>query len=366
MNGLTAHDPKRMKSSLALLGVMALVLAGSGCNPFLYNIEDPDKSILYEGDLPGDVFSSLGEEQESAAVPASAGSSEAGIGESKPVGFINYGEYDATVSPYSFIPLGTTASQSPSGASTVSTANTGTGEWPNTSRFLTLPLGTYSWCVDWEAGDLDEDGTVDYYHYIEQGPTVLDQSDSDELELAEQVAISAPPASGEIYPGRCAPAPLEDSCAVTGQETRVYTNPGWVTYSDDPPEVIAYANVGDFPPPDGVTITSSGGSPFQGAVILYEAGGYVEATTSNPYSAIGVQPHGEKTIGWARVLFDGVEVWRGDTSAYWHDAENYLHAVYIEVRCFPPGIHTMRIEALGINGSGGGMTVPIGFFGFRE
>jgi hypothetical protein len=49
-----------------------------------------------------------------------------------------------------------------------------------------------------------------------------------------------------------------------------------------------------------------------------------------------------------------------------------LHAVYIEVRCFPPGPHTLRIECLGIEGSGGaqgsgGQTdVPISHFGFRR
>ena len=76
--------------------------------------------------------------------------------------------------------------------------------------------------------------------------------------------------------------------------------------------------------------------------------------------------HGESIIGWARVLFDGVEVWRGDTSSYYHDAEGYLHAVYVEVRCFPPGIHTLRIEGLVLVGSGGGQSIPISYFGIRE
>ena len=65
-------------------------------------------------------------------------------------------------------------------------------------------------------------------------------------------------------------------------------------------------------------------------------------------------------------MFDGVEIWRGDTSSFWHDAEEYMHAVYIEVRCFPPGTHTMRIEVLDIDDKQTGTTVPVAFFGFRR
>ncbi len=289
----------------------------------------------------------------------------------KPVGFVNYGDFDATVRPYVYYPLGNTEPVMSSNASTVSAANDGVGDWPNTSRFLSLPMGAYSWCIDWTPGDVDQDGDFDYFHYIQDDPTILDENDSDVIESAEEVAISAPPSAGRIEDGKCAPAPVRTAC--TGSRTvQVYTNPGWVISSDLRPEVIAHANQGDFPPPAGITITSGGGYALQKAWVLYEAGHFLEATTSDLYSAIGVQPHGESIIGWARVLFDGVEVWRGDTSSYWHDADAYLHAVYIEVSCFPPGTHTLRIEALGVEGSGGALgsggriDVPIAYFGFRE
>jgi len=309
------------------------------------------------------VHGSAGDETTSAEGGGQDGSSEADYGPLKPVGFVNYGEFDAVVMPYSFIPLGKTEQAPPSGASTVSSANSGSGTWPNTSRFISVPMGAYSWCIDWEEGDLDEDGNIDYFHYIQDGPTILDENDSDELDFAEEVAISAPPSVAQVYAGKCS-VQLDDSCVGQPQETRIYSSPGWVMGTDYQPKVTAPANYFDYPSPEGITLTNGGGSGFQQAIIL--AGGqYLEATTSNLYSAIGVQPHGESTIGWARVLFDGVEVWRGDTSSYWHDAEAYVHAVYIEVRCFPPGTHTMRIEALGIAGSGGGQFVPIAFFGFR-
>ncbi len=233
-------------------------------------------------------------------------------------------------------------------------------------------MGAYSWCIDWETGeDLDEDGYFDYFHYFQDDPTILDENDSDVLESAEEVMISAPPSAGAIFKGKCKSAPLDSSCAGKSQSVQLYTSPGWVISADTRPEVIAHANSGDFSPPEGIKISAGGGYALQKAWILYEAGHYLEATTSGDYTAIGVQPHGESIIGWARVLFDGVEVWRGDTSSYWHDGEAYLHAVYVEVRCFPPGEHTLRIEALGIEGSGGaagsgGRTdVPIAYFGFR-
>jgi len=305
-----------------------------------------------------------GDESASPGQTDQDGSSGVGDGVLKPVGFVNYGEFDAVVMPYSFIPLGKTEQAPPSGASTVSSANDGVGDWPNTSRFISVPMGAYSWCIDWEDGDIDDDGQIDYFHYIQNDPTILDQEDSDELDFSEEVAISAPPSSGAVYEGRCEPAQINNSCDGQPQETRIYSSPGWVNGSNYQPKIQASANYIDYPSPEGITLTNGGGHQFQQAIIL--AGGqYLEATTSNPYSAMGVQPHGESTIGWARVLFDGVEVWRGDTSSYWHDAEAYVHAVYIEVRCFPPGTHTMRIEALGIAGSGGGQAVPIAFFGFR-
>jgi len=99
-------------------------------------------------------------------------------------------------------------------------------------------------------------------------------------------------------------------------------------------------------------------------MILWQENDWVEVTTSDPYQAIGVQVHGDQTIGWARVLFDGDEIWRGDTSS--HTIAEGRYGVYVEVRCFPAGSHTLRIEGLGIRGSGEGSSIPVSYFGFRE
>jgi len=378
------HPNSNRKRNRILMFLAVMILSSISCTkPFFGMVYELAANIWVgmsydnwllmkkEEDIPDDpgepsdpgasgVYGSAGDET------ASTGQTEqdtsSGYGPLKPVGFVNYGEFDAVVMPYSFIPLGKTEQEPPSGASTVSSANDGVGDWPNTSRFISVPMGTYNWCIDWEEGDLDEDGQIDYFHYIEEGPTLLDENDSDDLDHAEEVAISAPPATAPIFAGKC--QVFDNSCEGKPQEIRIYSSPGWVNSSNYQPEIQASANYFDYPSPEGITLTNGGGSQFQQAIIL-TGGQYLEATTSNPYSAMGVQPHGDSTIGWARVLFDGVEVWRGDTSSYWHDAEAYVHAVYIEVRCYPPGTHTLRIEALGIAGSGGGQTVPIAFFGFK-
>jgi len=62
---------------------------------------------------------------------------------------------------------------------------------------------------------------------------------------------------------------------------------------------------------------------------------------------MGVQFFGDPQIGWARVLFDGVEVWRGNTSAIW--SQNGRHVGYIEIAGFSPGRHTLRAESLGFD-----------------
>lgn len=122
----------------------------------------------------------------------------------KPVGFVNYGTINATVRAATYIPLGANEPQTPApAASTVSSAQGTGGDWPNSSRFISVPLGTYTWCIDWEEEDQDGDGYFDYYHYYETETTLLDENDSDELEFAEEVAIMAPPSVAPIYKGKC-------------------------------------------------------------------------------------------------------------------------------------------------------------------
>jgi formylglycine-generating enzyme required for sulfatase activity len=75
---------------------------------------------------------------------------------------------------------------------------------------------------------------------------------------------------------------------------------------------------------------------------------------------MGVQFLGDPQTGWARVLFDGVEVWRGNTTAIW--STHGRHGGYIEISGFGPGPHTLRAESLGFDYH----PVPVASFGFSD
>jgi hypothetical protein len=120
----------------------------------------------------------------------------------KPVGFINSGSIAATVMAWTFVPLGSDTPAIPSPATTVTFPPTAPGLWPNSSRFLSLPLGTYTWCYWWEIGDINNDSYIEYMHAFDERTVILDENDSDNTELAESVDLVVPP-GGTSYPGKC-------------------------------------------------------------------------------------------------------------------------------------------------------------------
>jgi hypothetical protein len=67
-------------------------------------------------------------------------------------------------------------------------------------------LGTYTWCYHWELGDQNGDGNIDYAHTIDGRSVILDASDSDDLDFAETVSLSAPTVAGDL-PGTCLDSP---------------------------------------------------------------------------------------------------------------------------------------------------------------
>ena len=115
----------------------------------------------------------------------------------KPVGFINTGSIAYTVQVQTYIPPGETNPATPSDASTVAMSG-----GRNSSSYLSLPLGTYTWCYWWGVGDIDNDGNLDYRHAYDLAPFLLDENAPDDLETARGVTLSAPPGSGEL-PGTC-------------------------------------------------------------------------------------------------------------------------------------------------------------------
>ena len=151
------------------------------------------------------------------------------------------------------------------------------------------------------------------------------------------------------------PAPHD----TTSLEVSVTVHPGDVRQFAKEPDVYVDANGEEKIPPEGFQLAHTQDSISYGLNrVLWGAGSSVEVSTEMPFSAMGVQVFGDYTIGWARVLFDGEEVWRGDTAAIW--AYQGRNGGYIEISSFEPGPHTLRIESMGFDYK----PVTIAFFGF--
>ena len=142
-------------------------------------------------------------------------------------------------------------------------------------------------------------------------------------------------------------------------DVNVIVHPGYVKKFAKKPDVYVDANKDEKYPPDGFVLTHNDDSISYGLNrVLWGEGSFVEITTELPFHAMGVQVYGDYTIGWARVLFDGQEIWRGDTAAIW--AYQGRNGGYVEVSDFKPGSHTLRIESMGFDYH----PVTVAFFGF--
>jgi hypothetical protein len=116
-------------------------------------------------------------------------------------------------------------------------------------------------------------------------------------------------------------------------------------YFKQKPDVFAASNPDNVAPPEGITVRFHEESiPYGTHRVLWNRGDWVEATTALPYTSIGVQFWGSGYLGWARVLFDGEEVWRGLTTSIGKSLAYY--GGYIEITGFEPGGHTIRVESL--------------------
>ena len=118
----------------------------------------------------------------------------------RPVRFINSGPYDAIVRPWTW-ELRYPTRINPGGASCVAWRS-GVGPVPR-GCLLSLPFGTYTWCIDWNEGDQNNDGSIDWYHYIDDRPMSLDANDPEPPELATSVDISTDQITPARQEGRC-------------------------------------------------------------------------------------------------------------------------------------------------------------------
>jgi len=100
----------------------------------------------------------------------------------------------------------------------------------------------------------------------------------------------------------------------------VAVHPGNSRFYPTPPEVIVQANLPQQSLAEGIILSYDSHSIAYGMNrVLWWEGDWIEVSSEQPFAAMGVQFMGDPSIGWARVLFDGVEVWRGNTSAIWSE-----------------------------------------------
>jgi len=280
----------------------------------------------------------------------------------RPVSFVNDGPYDAGVMPWTYQPLDPFAFVLPPGLATASFAPGGPGLWPNPSRFLGLPLGTYTFCIQWDEDvDRDGDGKTDVYHAILEGPStdlplLVDEKDSLNLTFAEEVRFRTDPI--DKLEGKCA-----ESAA---SKWTVRLLPTDVRTLDTPPETIAIAQYTTAPPPENVSIQSVANlwqSSDGEKIALYNGGDWISASCSDQnVTAVGVYFDSDYNDGWVRVLVDGQEAWRGNI---WGGDDGHFRN-YLEISGLDPGIHTIQVENLGIDGGGGDDDAAMRYFGFSS
>jgi hypothetical protein len=85
---------------------------------------------------------------------------------------------------------------------------------------------------------------------------------------------------------------------------------------------------------------------------------WAEGVCMAPSTMVGVQFWGDENDGWARVLVDGIERWRGNT--YGRAPELFVR--FLEIRDLPAAPHVIRIEPIGQAGTtlaGGNIHVSI-------
>jgi hypothetical protein len=190
--------------------------------------------------------------------------------------------------------------------------------------------GEYKWSL--EGGELDLETVSDPCAFDLRGENLSKQT------------WSTCPADSDM-PACLAEIPVPASSVELPQNITVNVYGGDSRFFETPPDVAVIANAKDRTPPDGIKISYDEDAVSYGVHrVLWWNGNWIEAATDQSFTAIGVQFYGEAQIGWARVLFDGVEVWRGDTAAL--SEKLGRHGGYIEITGFEPGFHTIRAESL--------------------
>jgi hypothetical protein len=169
----------------------------------------------------------------------------------RPVGFVNHGTIAARVMAWTYIPQGSATEAPPSDTSTISFPPNVPGLWPNPSRFLSLPLGKYTWCYEWRIGDINGDTITEWSHWLDPRPVTLDATDSEDPDMAVQVDIDIPPDT-DILPDLCPigevggrPAIGEEATTTPEFEIRDFIVAQGGSLEDYGPFMIGLVHLGD-------------------------------------------------------------------------------------------------------------------------
>jgi pSer/pThr/pTyr-binding forkhead associated (FHA) protein len=203
---------------------------------------------------------------------------------------------------------------------------------------------------------------------FEEGDTQVGMLADDAMEPEElnDLATSDNQVGGDSLPTAesSSPAPQEPPTATptmtsvptaTPPLQRVMTlHVGDARTFSQPPEVVAYANTQEQATPPEMTIQEFCDDPcfrYHEWIGMGKLGQWIEATSAGPVTAMGVEFWGDQNDGWARVLIDGDEIWRGDTRGADGNWPGGAFVRYLEVAGLPLGVHTLRVEPLGEGGS---------------
>lgn len=211
------------------------------------------------------------------------------------------------------------------------------------------------------------DVTGEYRWRLEGGDLVLETVQDfcafqlRERNLSGQAWEACTPGAGGEKPRGCEDPATDASFIAAPSPNRVVTvHAGDVRKFTVKPEVYVHAGGGQ-PAMEGISLSYSEESLLYGVGrVLWTDEDWVEVGTQGEFASMGVQFRGDYMIGWARVLFDGEEVWRGDTSRIWSHLRDY--GGYIEVTGFGPGEHILRVERLEVDSR----PVVVSFFGFNQ
>jgi hypothetical protein len=130
------------------------------------------------------------------------------------------------------------------------------------------------------------------------------------------------------------------------------------------PQTVAYANSQFAAPPAQIAITTQcGGDCWRGnewLTVRYGSASWVEARSTTPVTAIGVQFWGLPGDGEVRVLLDGEEIWRGSIRGSGPNA-GQVFLNYLQASNLPSAVHALRVQPVGAEDA-----ATIYFFGIGE